>query len=101
MALDPAEPRLSPSQRDDLRANIQLCRDAIVFLTATGAARGVGGHTGGPYDTVPEVMLLDGFFRGAPERFVPVFFDEAGHRVATQYLMAVLRGQLPAADLLK
>jgi transketolase len=45
-------------------------------------------------------MILDGFFRGDPERFLPVFFDEAGHRVATQYLMAVLRGQLPASDLM-
>ena len=100
LALDPAEPRLSAEQRDTLAANIRLCRDAIVFFTATGAARGVGGHTGGPYDTVPEVMILDGFFRGAPERFLPVFFDEAGHRVATQYLMAVLRGHLQASDLL-
>lgn len=100
LSLDPTQPKLSPFQRDALRSNIQLCRDAIVFFTATGAARGVGGHTGGPYDTVPEVMILDGFFRGAPERFVPVFFDEAGHRVATQYLMAVLRGHLQADDLM-
>jgi len=100
LALDPAQPALTPSQREALRSNIQLCRDTIVFFTATGAARGVGGHTGGPYDTVPEVMILDGFFRGASERFLPVFFDEAGHRVATQYLIAVLRGQLQAADLL-
>jgi len=99
LSLDPTQP-LSPLQRDALRSNIQLCRDAIVFFTATGAARGVGGHTGGPYDTVPEVMILDGFFRGAPERFVPVFFDEAGHRVATQYLMGVLRGHLQANDLM-
>jgi hypothetical protein len=47
-----------------LKANIQLCRDAIVFFTATGAAEGVGGHTGGPYDTVPEVMILDALFPG-------------------------------------
>ncbi len=101
LALDPDQPRLSAEQKEALAANIRLCRDAIVFFTATGAARGVGGHTGGPYDTVPEVMILDGLFRGAPDRFLPVFFDEAGHRVATQYLMAVLRGQLPAADLLR
>jgi transketolase len=100
LALDPAQPRLTAEQRTTLAANIRLCRDAIVFFTATGAARGVGGHTGGPYDTVPEVMILDAFFRGAPDRFLPVFFDEAGHRVATQYLMAVLRGQLKATDLL-
>jgi transketolase len=100
LALDPTQPSLSADQREALRSNIQLCRDAIIFFTATGAARGVGGHSGGPYDTVPEVMILDAFFRGAPDRFLPVFFDEAGHRVATQYLISVLRGQLPAEALL-
>jgi transketolase len=100
LALDPEVPDLTAEQRDVLSSNIQLCRDVIVFFTATGAARGVGGHTGGPYDTVPEVMILDAFFRGSPDRFVPIFFDEAGHRVATQYLIAVLRGDLPADSLL-
>ena len=100
LALDPVQRELTQQQRDALKANIQLCRDAIVFFTATGAAKGVGGHTGGPYDTVPEVMILDAFFRGAPDKFVPIFFDEAGHRVATQYLMAVLRGHLSAEVLL-
>ncbi|MCP9841117.1 transketolase [Synechococcus sp. J7-Johnson] len=101
LALDPDQPSLSASQREALKANIQLCRDAIIFFTATGAARGVGGHSGGPFDTVPEVMILDAFFRGAPDRFLPVFFDEAGHRVATQYLISVLRGELPAEALLQ
>ena len=99
LALDPSHPTLTDEQRETLRANIQLCRDAIIFFTATGAARGVGGHTGGPYDTVPEVMILDAFFRGAPDKFVPIFFDEAGHRVATQYLMSVLHGHMPAEQL--
>jgi transketolase len=101
LALNPANPTLTDAQRAALKANIQLCRDAIVFFTATGAARGVGGHTGGPYDTVPEVMILDAFFRGASEQFVPIFFDEAGHRVATQYLMAALSGALPAEQLMR
>lgn len=100
LELNPNNPTLTNSQRSTLAANIQLCRDAIVFFTATGAARGVGGHTGGPYDTVPEVVILDAFFRGAPDKFVPIFFDEAGHRVATQYLMAVLHGHLNADALL-
>ncbi|HHP7244651.1 MAG TPA: transketolase C-terminal domain-containing protein [Elainellaceae cyanobacterium] len=100
LALDPTTPTLTDEQRQTLTANIQLIRDAIVFFTATGAARGVGGHTGGPYDTAPEVAILDAFFRGAPDKFVPIFFDEAGHRVATQYLMAVLHGELPAEQLL-
>lgn len=101
LALDPTQPTLTDEQRDALAFNIQLCRDAIVFFTATGAARGVGGHTGGPYDTVPEVMILDAFFRGNPDKFVPVFFDEAGHRVGTQYLMAALAGDLPAEQLMR
>ncbi len=99
VTLDASVPTLTAEQRDALKANIQLCRDAIVFFTATGAARGVGGHTGGPYDTVPEVMILDALFRGSADKFVPIFFDEAGHRVATQYLMATLHGDLPAEKL--
>jgi len=99
LTLDPANSTLTNEQRETLKANIQLCRDAIVFFTATGAARGVGGHSGGPYDTVPEVMILDALFRGGPDKFVPIFFDEAGHRVATQYLMSVLHGHLPAEQL--
>jgi transketolase N-terminal domain/subunit len=92
---------LTDEQRAALKFNIELCRDAIVFFTATGAARGVGGHTGGPYDTVPEVMILDAIFRGNEEKYVPTFFDEAGHRVATQYLMATLNGDLPAEQLMQ
>ncbi|MCU0537040.1 MAG: transketolase [Hydrococcus sp. Prado102] len=101
LTLDPANPTLTDEQRETLKANIQLCRDAIVFFTATGAARGVGGHTGGPYDTVPEVVILDAFFRGSADKFVPIFFDEAGHRVGTQYLMAALHGELPAEQLMR
>ena len=101
ISLDAANPTLTDEQRSAIKANIQLCRDAIVFFTATGAARGVGGHTGGPYDTVPEVVILDALFRGAGEKYVPVFFDEAGHRVATQYLMSVLNGDMPAEQLMR
>ncbi len=101
ITLDPSIDTLTTEQRDSLKANIQLCRDAIVFFTATGAARGVGGHTGGPYDTVPEVMIMDALFRGSEETFVPIFFDEAGHRVATQYLMSTLNGDLPAERLME
>lgn len=100
ITLDPAVSTLTDEQRNALQANIQLCRDAIVFFTATGAARGVGGHTGGPYDTVPEVMILDALFHSQPDKFIPIFFDEAGHRVGTQYLMAALNGDLPAEQLM-
>ena len=99
LKLDAANPILTDEQRSSLKANIQFCRDAIVFFTATGAARGVGGHTGGPYDTVPEVMILDALFRGTPDQFVPIFFDEAGHRVATQYLISAIHGDLPVEQL--
>lgn len=101
ITLNPSNSTLTAEQRASLKANIQLCRDAIVFFTATGAARGVGGHTGGPYDTVPEVMIMDALFRGSAEQYVPVFFDEAGHRVATQYLMSVLNGDLAAERLVE
>ena len=74
ITLDPSVPTLTDEQRRALKANIDLCRDAIVFFTATGAAHGVGGHTGGPYDTVPEVMILDALFRGNADQFVPTFF---------------------------
>jgi hypothetical protein len=60
-----------------LLSNIQLLRDAIVFFTASGAARGVSGHTGGAYDTVPEVCILLALFEDA-EKYVPIVFDEAG-----------------------
>ncbi|PSN19282.1 transketolase [filamentous cyanobacterium CCP5] len=100
VSLDPSNSTLTDEQRSALQYNIQLCRDAIIFFTATGAAHGVGGHTGGPYDTVPEVMILDALFRGSPDQFVPTFFDEAGHRVATQYLMAAIAGDLPAEQLM-
>lgn len=32
LALDPTNPSLTDEQRETLRANIQLCRSAIVFL---------------------------------------------------------------------
>jgi len=99
ISLDASKPTLTAEQKASLQANIQLLRDAIVFFTSTGAARGVGGHTGGPYDTVPEVVIMDALFRGSAEKYVPIFFDEAGHRVATQYIMSVLNGDMPAEKL--
>ena len=41
--------------------------------------------------------LTNPLFR--PDKFVPIFFDEAGHRVATQYLLSALKGKIPAAHL--
>ncbi len=98
LVLDPTVETLPADELEQLAANVQLCRDAIVFFTATGAAHGVGGHTGGAYDIVPEVLIADGFMRGG--HALHAYFDEAGHRVAIQYLLSVLNGHLPATDLL-
>ena len=99
LKLDPAVSTLTDAQKAVLRHNIQLCRDTIVFFTALAGARGLSGHTGGAYDTVPEVMIIRAFIaNGAP--IVPIFYDEAGHRVATQYLLSVLNGAMPAEKLL-
>jgi len=46
LSLDPKKPQLTETERATLKANIQLLRDVIVLFTATGAARGVSGHTG-------------------------------------------------------
>lgn len=97
--LDPSQKTLTDEQREQLQHNIQLCRDAIVFFTAVAAGKGLGGHTGGPYDIVPEVMIADGFMKGGGA-VVPEYFDEAGHRVAIQYLMSVLNDHMPAEKLL-
>jgi transketolase len=91
---------LTAEQRGQLAANVQLCRDAIVFFTAVAAAKGLGGHTGGPYDVVPEALIADAFMRGG-DHVVPIHFDEAGHRVALQYLLAALHGDLAEERLLR
>ena len=99
LSLDPSVSRLTDEQKQALAANIRLCRDAIVLFTAVADTKGLGGHTGGAYDTVPEVLIARAFIaHGAP--IVPIFFDEAGHRVATQYLLSVLNGDMPAEKLL-
>ena len=99
LKLDPTAAGLTDAQKATLKHNIQLCRDAIVFFTALAGAKGLSGHTGGAYDTVPELTIVRAFIaNGAP--IVPVFYDEAGHRVATQYLLSVLNGAMPAEKLL-
>src|SRR5262247_2004021 len=99
LKLDPSKTTLTDEQRKTLQHNIQLCRDAIVLFTAVADARGLGGHTGGAYDTVPEVLITRAFIAGGAP-IVPIFFDEAGHRVATQYLLSALDGDMPAEKLL-
>jgi len=99
LKLDPGKPALTDEQKAALKHNIQLARDTIVFFTALAGAKGLSGHTGGAYDTVPELMIVRAFIsNGTP--IIPVFYDEAGHRVATQYLLSVLNGAMPAERLL-
>lgn len=82
-----------------LEKNVQIVRDTLVFFTAIAGIKGLAGHTGGAFDIVPEVLIADGFMRGS-ERFYPVLFDEAGHRVAIQYAMAAFNGEMPFEKLL-
>ncbi len=90
---------LDDDQRRSLVNNIKMVRDSLIFFTAFANGKGLGGHTGGAYDIVPEVLIMDGFMKGS-DRFHPVFFDEAGHRVAIQYMMAVLNGHREIESLL-
>ena len=95
---DLSQKELTTHQLDQLSANIQLVRDSIIFFTAFANTKGLGGHTGGAYDIVPEMLILDGFMKN-DDSIYPVFFDEAGHRVAAQYQMAVLNGHMPIESL--
>ena len=100
LKLDYKNPTLTAQQKNDLLSNINVFRDAIIAFTATGSARGVSGHTGGPFDTAPEVCILLAFINANPNGFVDAMFDEAGHRVATQYLLAAMDGHLDPDHLL-
>jgi transketolase len=99
LSLDIKKSSLTDEEKQTLKFNIQLCRDAIIFFTAYAGAKGLSGHSGGAYDTVPEVTIIRAFIAGGAP-IVPIFFDEAGHRVATQYLLSVLNGAMPAEKLL-
>jgi transketolase len=99
LALDLKADALTDEQKATLKFNIDLCRDAIIFFTALAGAKGLSGHSGGAYDTVPEMLITRGFIAGGAP-IVPIFYDEAGHRVATQYLLSVLHGAMPAEKLL-
>jgi len=96
---DLTQSQLSDEQRTALINNIQIVRDSLVFFTALANVKGLGGHTGGAFDIVPELLIIDGFMKGS-DSIHPVYFDEAGHRVAIQYMMAVLNGYQKADSLL-
>ncbi len=99
LKFEPGQKRLSVEERDCLEKNIAVVRDSLVFFTALANVKGLGGHTGGAFDIVPELLIVDGFMKGS-DKLHPVFFDEAGHRVAIQYMMAVLNGYRSPESLL-
>ncbi len=99
LSFELGESDLSSEKKAQLEANIQLYRDTIIFFTAVAAAKGLSGHTGGPYSIVPETLIAEGFMRGG-DKVYPVCFDEAGHRVAIQYALAAFNGEMPFEKLL-
>lgn len=99
LTLDPASPSLTPEALSQLETNVGVVRDTIIFFTAVAGIKGLGGHTGGAYSIVPEVLIADGFMRGSAGVY-PVLFDEAGHRVAIQYAMSAFNGEMPFDKLL-
>ena len=90
---------LTDEQEAQIQTNIGLMRAGIVFFTAHAGAKGLGGHTGGAYDMVPEMLIADGFMRNPANRVLPVHFDEAGHRVAAQYMLNALDSRIPGITL--
>ena len=100
VAIDPYEGLITPEQKKQLQTNIQVVRDTIIFFTAVAGVKGLGGHTGGAYSIVPEVVIADSFMKGCPLIY-PVYFDEGGHRVAIQYAMAAFNGEMPFEKLLQ
>ena len=99
LKFDLNQEKLTAEQLQCLKSNIVLVRDSLIFFTALANVKGLGGHTGGAFDIVPELLIVDGFMKGSDD-IHPVYFDEAGHRVAIQYMMAVLNGYREAESLL-
>jgi transketolase len=92
LKFDLSKDSLTDKQKEQLKININIVRDIIVFFTGLAKAKGVGGHTGGAYDVVPEYLIVEAFSRG-DDSVYPIIFDEAGHRVAIQYAMSALNGE--------
>ena len=94
-----AKRELTDSELKSLENNIELVRDAVIATTAFARAKGIGGHTGGPYDIVPEVLIVDAL-RDGGEAIHDEFVDEAGHRSAVQYVRGAIRGKMPTEKLM-
>ncbi len=99
IAVDPFTGGFTPEQFAQLQTNIQVMRDLILFFTAVSGAKGQSGHTGGAYSISPEVCIATAFMAGS-DKVYPIHFDEAGHRVATQYALSALHGEMPIDKLL-
>ena len=91
--------KLDEGSLEVLTSNIETTRNAIIATTAFARAKGIGGHTGGPYDIVPEALIVDSLREGGVA-IHDEFFDEAGHRSAFQYVRGVLRGKMDSEKLL-
>ena len=91
--------KLDEGSLEVLTSNIETTRNAIIATTAFARAKGIGGHTGGPYDIVPEALIVDSLREGGVA-IHNEFFDEAGHRSAFQYVRGVLRGKMDSEKLL-
>ncbi|RZD37385.1 MAG: transketolase [Methanobacteriota archaeon] len=93
------ENTITDDELKTLNNNIEITRNAVIATTAFARAKGLGGHTGGPYDIVPEALIVDSLRDGGAQ-IHDEFFDEAGHRSALQYVRGVLRGKLDSEKLL-
>ncbi|MCX8064867.1 MAG: transketolase [Candidatus Hydrogenedentes bacterium] len=100
IVVNPFEQEFTPEKIEQLKTNIQIVRDTIILFTAVAGIKGLAGHTGGAYSIVPEVLILDSFIKGS-EKIYPIYFDEAGHRVAIQYAMSAFNKIIPFDLLLK
>ena len=89
LVLQLSKPELTKEEITQLKKNIQIARDAIIFFTAYAGAKNLGGHTGGAYDITPEMIISD-CLRIGNSSIHPVIFDEAGHRVAIHYLLTCI-----------
>jgi transketolase len=82
-----------------LENNIKLIRACVIFATANSNARGIGGHTGGAYDIVPEMEIVRAFQRHHSNIHKEIF-EDSGHRAIAHYVIAALDGCIEFKELL-
>src|SRR3989338_6270823 len=85
-----------PGERDQHLENVERARPLIVASTAIASVRGLGGHTGRPYDVVPEYFLLRGLAQANPSLLFPgprkSIPDAGGHGCNIHYLGKAVDG---------